>query len=182
MANPIDHRGNRLDRVLAGAMNVAGIHVEAERGQVDGRERAQRGGRVVDTMADVCLDAQRHAVGAGLFGEPPQRVDGGLETLFITGLAARSAIDDRTFDCRRGLEGGGHLLRLTRRLLHGEDRQLVGPGQFLDLRHQLLPALEHEVLAHAVDCRDLDAVVAAAGDVREGGGHVVAAEENGIHT
>ena len=66
----------------------------------------------------------------------------------------------------------------VRRLFHGEQLESGVGRKLLHDRGALAPAVDDEVLAHAADGGDFNAVVTGPLDAAEGGGQVVAAEED----
>jgi len=176
----LDDRGDGLDRILARAVDVARVHIQAEGGGGDRVERAQGRGRVVDGRADMRLDAQDDAVVLGALGEAPEGIDALVKGRLVVALAAGAAVDDGDADLDRGLHGCLHDCRVLVRLLHGQELETRVCGEAADRGRALLPAVDHQMLAHAADGRDLDAVVAGLLDAAEGICHVVAAEQDGI--
>src|SRR5579872_2844563 len=146
-----DDGGDRLDRVLACSPDMRRVHVDAESGRADGLDGAQGGGRIEDARADVRLDAERDAIVLGAVRERAQALDGLLERGLVAGLAARAAVDDGNAGLGGSLEGELHLRRVLRGLLHGEELEAGRAREPLDLGRCLAPAVEDQVLAHAVD-------------------------------
>ena len=145
---------------------------------MDGSQGAQGRRRIINRRADMGFDAQGHAVMRRAISQFAERFDGLLERGVIVALAARAAVDEWTAnrDCR--LECRFHRRRILGGLLHRQNRQVVFAGQFLDGWRAFLPAFQDQMLAHAANGGNLNAIVAGHRGVFEGGLHVVAAEQN----
>src|SRR5690606_2947367 len=104
-----DDRGNGLNRILAGAIDVRWVHVHAKGRRRDGIHHAQRRRRVVDGLPHMRLDTERDAVAFGHVGQRAQLVDGLHQARLVVGLTARAAVDDGHAQLGCGLHGLRHL-------------------------------------------------------------------------
>ncbi len=122
------------------------------------------------------LDAERDAIFFGHLHQAAQFVDGLDQTGLVAGCAARPAVDDGDAAGDRGLHGRFHHGRIAPGLFDGQQFQIVGLGQPLDLRHDGLPVVQHQMFAHARNRRQFHAVIAGHGQILERGLQIEAAE------
>ena len=178
--DPLDYGRDGFDGILVRAVDMAGVHVDAESRAGDGLHDPQGGGRVVHGVAHMGLDAEDYAVVLRPVRQASQCLDGLLQALLVVGFAARAAVDDGHANLGGGLHGLLHHGRILTRLLHRQQGQFIGPGQVADVLGLVLPSIQVQVVGHRGNGGQFNAVVAGTPGVLEGGLQVVAPKEDRI--
>ena len=127
------------------------------------------------------LAAQLDAVLGGQFGTGGQSFDGGNDILFHIALAAGADVDHGDAQILSGLEGLGQALFIQRGHFHGEQLHtglLCGGLYHGGLR---LPCIQHDVIAHTLNGRELRTVITGHLDGLKGGFDIDTLEQNAVY-
>ena len=132
VGNPRQHRLECLYRILPGAVDVAGIHVDPESWRANALHGSAGGRGVVDALAHVGFDAEFHPVFHRPFRHEGDQIGLALEVLILVTPAPGADVDHRDAQGRGGVIGPEQPFFVQGRLFHGQQLQFVFFGQFPD--------------------------------------------------
>ena len=145
-----DNRFNRFHRVLARPMHMGRIHIQAEIRRLDSVQDLEAGRGIVDILSHMRLDTKGHAIFLRFVNQNAQFIQDLLISGFIVRFAAGSTIDDGNTNLDRRLKSLLHQIGIAGRLFYRQQFELINFRQSFDLRRNLSPAIQNQMLAHAV--------------------------------